>query len=87
MTSQPTPQKQHRDVLAVKKAMRKLGWAKLHDIQDEVWKAPFATWLELQTISARVRDLRKPEHGGYYVPRRYAGNGEWEYKIMRKGVK
>jgi hypothetical protein len=84
-TAQPTPQKQHRDVLAVKKAMRKLGWAKLWQIQIKVSCAGIL--LEIQTISARVRDLRKPEHGSHDVQRRYAGNGEWEYKIMGKGAK
>ena len=86
MTSQPTPQKQYRDVLAVKKAMRKLGWAKLWQIKNFVWHSEFIA-LQPQSVSARVRDLRKPEHGSHDVQRRYAGNGEWEYKIMRKGAK
>ena len=85
MTSQPTPQKQHRDVLAVKKAMRKLGWATIRVIRMNA--ADSIGFLAPQTISARIRDLRKAEHGSHDVQRRYAGNGEWEYKIMRKGAK
>jgi len=32
------------------------------------------------SISARLRDLRKPRFGGHIVERRYAGNGLWEYR-------
>ena len=32
-------------------------------------------------VSARLRDLRKPEFGGYTVVRRRAGGGLFEYRI------
>jgi len=36
-------------------------------------------------ISARIRDLRKPQHGGREVDRRRRGepsNGLWEYRLL-----
>lgn len=35
------------------------------------------------SISARLRDLRKPKFGAYDVERRYVSNGLWEYRVMR----
>ncbi len=34
------------------------------------------------SISARVRDLRKPKFGGYDVPKRYVSDGLWEYRVV-----
>lgn len=33
------------------------------------------------SISARIRDLRKPKFGGYTVERRRRTKGTWEYRI------
>jgi len=38
------------------------------------------------SVSARLRDLRKPKHGGHTVERRYAGSGLWEYRLVPKEV-
>lgn len=35
---------------------------------------------EPQTASARVRDLRKPEHGHWRVDRRHVERGKFEYR-------
>lgn len=38
-----------------------------------------------QSVSARLRDLRKPKFGGYEVARRrVATGGTWEYKLGMK---
>lgn len=34
------------------------------------------------SVSARLRDLRKPRFGEHVVERRYVGNGLWEYKLV-----
>jgi len=34
------------------------------------------------SVSARLRDLRKPKHGGHTVERRYHGNGLWCYRLI-----
>ena len=34
------------------------------------------------SVSARIRDLRKPKFGGWTVERRYASNGGWEYRLL-----
>ncbi len=39
-------------------------------------------------ISARIRDLRKPEHGGHTVESRRragAGSGTWEFRLAPRG--
>lgn len=33
-------------------------------------------------VSARLRDLRKPEWGGYTVEREHLGNGIWRYRVL-----
>lgn len=33
------------------------------------------------SVSARLRDLRKPRFGGHTVERRYVGDGLWEYRL------
>lgn len=34
------------------------------------------------SVSARLRDLRKPKFGGYEVQRRYVVDGLWEYRLV-----
>ena len=34
------------------------------------------------SVSARLRDLRKPQHGGYKIERRYVERGLWEYRLV-----
>jgi hypothetical protein len=34
------------------------------------------------SVSARLRDLRKPKFGGYTVERGYAGDGLWQYRLL-----
>jgi hypothetical protein len=33
------------------------------------------------SISARLRDLRKKQYGGYAVHRRHVGGGLWKYRV------
>jgi RIO-like serine/threonine protein kinase len=51
-------------------------------------------WITLQTlaeltgypeasVSARLRDLRKPKFGSYTVERRYEGGGLWSYRVTK----
>lgn len=35
------------------------------------------------SVSARLRDLRKPALGGYTIERRYIANGLWQYRLVR----
>jgi hypothetical protein len=34
------------------------------------------------SISARIRDLRKPKFGGHHVERTYLGHGVWVYRVI-----
>ena len=36
-------------------------------------------------VSARLRDLRKPQFGGHQVDRRYRGGGVWQYRLVPPG--
>lgn len=36
--------------------------------------------------SARIRDLRKPRHGGYVVEREHVSGGLWRYRISGRQV-
>jgi hypothetical protein len=38
------------------------------------------------SVSARLRDLRKPRFGGHTVERRYAGQGLWEYRLLHRDL-
>ena len=34
------------------------------------------------SVSARLRDLRKPKFGRYQVERRYVERGVWQYRVL-----
>lgn len=34
------------------------------------------------SVSARLRDLRKPRFGAHHVERRYQGDGVWAYRVI-----
>ena len=52
-------------------------WRSLAAISEAV-EAPSAS------VSARIRDLRKPKFGGYTVERRNAGGGVWDYRLTAR---
>jgi hypothetical protein len=58
--------------------MRDGTWRTFHEIQEQTGDRSDAA------ISARLRDLRKTEFGGYTVERRSRGDrarGLWEYRV------
>ncbi len=60
------------------KALDDGQWRTLAEIGD-LAKAP------AQSVSARLRDLRKPRFGGFEVARRHRGDpkaGLWEYQLV-----
>ena len=52
------------------------GWRTLQEISDAVG-AP------MQSVSARLRDLRKAKFGGHTVVKRNLGGGLWIYAVLR----
>lgn len=38
------------------------------------------------SVSAQLRHLKRPEHGGYILDKRYLGNGLWEYRLSSPAV-
>jgi hypothetical protein len=71
-----------RQLLAVKTLMWDGRWRTLRMIQT-------ATGFPEASISARLRDLRKPRFGGFIVERqrrldrRCKAGGTWEYRLVR----
>ena len=37
---------------------------------------------QVQSVSARLRDARKPQFGGYQVERKRVGGGLWIYRVL-----
>lgn len=67
--SAPTSTGNRKTCDALRKVMSGKGWMTLHFIRRGVCEET-GEILEPQTISARVRDLRKPQYGGHQVQRR-----------------
>jgi hypothetical protein len=65
-----------RQLAAVQAYMADGSWRSLTDISRAVG-APEAS------VSARLRDLRKPKHGGFTVERRHVLNGLFHYRVTR----
>ena len=59
----------------VRRCMADGRWRTLAQIET-LTEAPQAS------ISARLRDLRKPKFGGYLVERQYVKDGIWEYRVL-----
>jgi hypothetical protein len=55
--------------------MRYGGWHTLEAISE-------ATGAPQASVSARLRDLRKPRFGGHTVEREYVRRGLWRYKLV-----
>lgn len=64
--------RQSRDVFDLMKDGR---WRTLDSIAAQTDHPP-------ASISARLRDFRKPRFGGYTVERRHVSNGLFEYRII-----
>jgi hypothetical protein len=62
------------------------GWMLRHDWQTLVEIARGAGYSEaaVASISARLRDLRKPRFGSYLIDRRRRTAGIWEYRITAR---
>ena len=75
----PAAPKLRKDIAAVRTIMRSRGWITLREIELALMDRNI--FIELQSVSARVRDLRKDQFGSHRVDRRFAGNGVWEYKL------
>lgn len=64
--------KQARRVFSI---MSDHGWHTLAELEDRTGDTS-------ASISARIRDLRKPRFGAYTVERRYVAQGVWEYRML-----
>jgi hypothetical protein len=60
---------------AVYSVLSRGGWWSLAELAEE-------TGHPEASISARIRDLRKPKFGGYNVPGHRRTQGTWEYGLV-----
>lgn len=67
-----------RQINRVWRAMNDGGWHTLADLSLQ-------TGVPEASISARLRDFRKPRFGGHVVLRERAGGGLWRYKLVVRG--
>ena len=74
-------------VSAVYRAMRLGVWLTLGQVGDWIFEEVQID-VPHQSISARIRDLRKPKWGGHEIQRRYLRDGIWQYRMVipRKGA-
>jgi hypothetical protein len=61
--------------IRVYRLMKDSEWRTLYEISA-------VTADPVQSISARLRDLRKPKFGGFEVERQRRSGGTWEYRLM-----
>lgn len=67
-----------RQLAAVRDLMVEYGlWLSLAQIED-------CTGYPQASISARLRDLRKEQFGGFRVQRRRRSAGTWEYRVTAR---
>lgn len=57
-------------------------WRTILELQQDIFDATGKVDPEA-SISARLRDLRKPRFGGYTVERRRCGVGLFEYRVRK----
>lgn len=74
---------------AVERLMQDGYWRTDEEVQAGIRKV-YGVVGKLPSVSARVRDLRKPKHGGYEIARRHragAPSGVNEYRMVLGGSK
>ena len=57
-------------------------WHSLENIAGRV-KTIWGVITPEASVSARIRDLRKPKFGGFHVERRNLGRGLWMYRLRK----
>ena len=65
----------NQQLLAVFTIMKDGNWHTLTEISKAIGAPP-------QSVSARLRQLRNTESGGYTVLREYTGNGIFRYRLV-----
>lgn len=65
---------------AVRELMLDGCWRTLGEIRDALNLPPDAA------VGTRVRDLRKPQFGGYIVDPQYVSRGVWRYRVRPRPI-
>ncbi len=60
---------------AVKAIMMDREWHTISELAEKVKGSDAG-------VSARIRDLRKRQHGGHQVERQYVHRGLWQYRVV-----
>lgn len=67
-----------RQLAAVRRAVNDGRWWTLSELA-------LAAGAPEASVSARLRDLRKPKFGHHIIEREYAGGGLWRYRMVAGG--
>lgn len=86
--TKPRPKSETRkNVERVRVIMNRGNWMTLDRIGEDLYSR-YGVNLPEQSVSARVRDLRKDQYGNYDIRRKQVGKGLYAYKNFgKKGVK
>ena len=85
--TKPRPKSETRKNVERIRAIMGRKWIKL-DVIESCLERRYGVFLPEQSVSARVRDLRKDEYGGYDVRKKQVGKGLFAYKNFgKKGAK
>lgn len=83
LLAKPRPKSETRKNVERVRAIMGREWLTLETIERELQRR-FNVYLPEQSISARVRDLRKQEYGSYDVRKKQVGKGLFAYKNFGK---
>jgi hypothetical protein len=70
-----------RDYQRLKRLLDRVQYRMADGNWWSLWELAERTGGSEASVSARLRDLRKPKFGGHTVERRYVGPGLFEYKL------
>ena len=69
-----------RQTAAVYRMMQNGEWWTFGDLQ--FWLKKAGIGISEAGVSARIRDLRKPQCGGHVIERKLIGKGLWAYRLV-----
>lgn len=74
-------QRLHTQLDRLLSVVRDGQWWTVEGLQDEIW-GRFKVRDPQASLSAQLRNARKPKHGGYTVERRRVGNC-WQFRLVK----
>lgn len=70
-------------IARVKAVLETGRWYTVPDLQDAIWER-FRVRDPEPSLSAQIRNLKKPKHGGHEIERKREGN-QWFFRLVAHG--